>query len=79
MASASDAEVWDYAKTRGFAIVSKDSDFQQQSFVRGHPPKVIWLRLGNCSTAEIETFLRVHSEVIADFGLEEDGAILVLS
>ncbi len=29
LAGASDAEVWDYAKTRGFAIVSKDSDFQR--------------------------------------------------
>lgn len=79
LAGASDAEVWDYAKTRGFAIVSKDSDFQQQSFVHGHPPKVIWLRLGNCSTAEIEAFLRAHSETLATFAEEEGGAILVLS
>lgn len=41
LASASDADVWEYTKRRGFAIVSKDSDFQQQSFVHGHPPKVI--------------------------------------
>lgn len=79
LASASDLEVWNHAKERGFAIVSKDSDFKQQSFVHGHPPKVIWLRLGNCSTADIERFLRIHAETIATFVIEADGAILVLS
>lgn len=47
---ADDDQVWRYAATRGLAIVSKDSDFRQMSFVRGHPPKVIWIRRGNCST-----------------------------
>jgi len=41
--SAPDLVVWSYAKEHGFAIVSKDSDFQQRSMVLGFPPKVIWL------------------------------------
>jgi predicted nuclease of predicted toxin-antitoxin system len=40
---ASDAEIWDYARMHGFAIVSKDTDFRERSFVEGVPPKVIWL------------------------------------
>jgi predicted nuclease of predicted toxin-antitoxin system len=40
---ASDPEVWDYARMHGFAIVSKDTDFRERSFVEGFPPKVIWL------------------------------------
>jgi predicted nuclease of predicted toxin-antitoxin system len=32
---ASDQAVWDYAKVNGFAIVSKDSDFHQRSFLLG--------------------------------------------
>lgn len=79
LASASDAEVWDYAKTKGLAIVSKDSDFQQQSFVHGYPPKVVWLRLGNSSAADIERFLRAHADAITAFGIDEHGALLVLS
>ena len=31
----------------GFIIVTKDSDFQELSILRGEPPKVIWLKCGN--------------------------------
>jgi predicted nuclease of predicted toxin-antitoxin system len=39
--SASDAEIWTYAKANEFAIVSKDTDFRERSFVEGFPPKVL--------------------------------------
>ena len=39
-----------------FAIVSKDSDFREGSFAEGHPPKVIWLAVGNAGTAEITDY-----------------------
>ena len=42
---AQDIEIWEYAKADGFAIVSKDTDFQQRSLLLGHPPKVVWLRV----------------------------------
>ena len=32
---ASDSEIWQFAKTKGFVIVSKDSDFQQRSLLYG--------------------------------------------
>lgn len=51
LVGATDEEVWRYALENGFAIVTKDSDFSQRSAIRGSPPKVIWLRIGNCSTA----------------------------
>ena len=58
--------VWTYAKDHEFTIVSKDSDFRQMSFTFGHPPKVIWIRRGNCSTSEIESILRDrHDDMIA--------------
>ena len=56
--SADDAVVWQYAKEHDLTIVSKDSDFRQLSFTLGHPPKVVWIRRGNCSTSEIESILR---------------------
>jgi KTSC domain/Domain of unknown function (DUF5615) len=52
--SALDIEVWEHAKQFGFTIVSKDTDFSQRGFLFGPPPKVVWIRLGNCSTKEIE-------------------------
>ena len=44
--SATDAQVWEYAARNQLAIVTKDSDFRQRSFVQGHPPKVIWIAFG---------------------------------
>ena len=49
LGSADDSAVWQYAKDNGFAIVSKDSDFQERSVLLGAPPKVIWLRATNCT------------------------------
>jgi hypothetical protein len=45
--------VWHYAAEEGFTILSKDADFHERSFLLGHPPKVIWIRRGNCSTDEV--------------------------
>jgi predicted nuclease of predicted toxin-antitoxin system len=56
--SAPDAQIWDYAKTHGFVITSKDTDFRERSFVEGFPPKVIWLDVGNAGTSPIEALLR---------------------
>jgi predicted nuclease of predicted toxin-antitoxin system len=43
----SDEAVWEHARLQGFTIVSKDNDFRQRSFLKGAPPKVIWLSVGN--------------------------------
>ena len=61
-----DSAIWDYAIANDFAIVTKDRDFNLRSLVDGHPPKVIWITLGNCPTSEVEIILRVnHLEVVA--------------
>ena len=44
---ADDDSVWKHAAAHGLTIVSKDADFHQLSFVRGQPPKVIWIRRGS--------------------------------
>ncbi len=76
LACASDLSVWDHAKIHGFVIVSKDDDYREMSFAFGHPPKVIWLTLGNCSTAEIEAALRTaHAEVLAFLASESESIL----
>jgi len=42
----------------GYLIVSKDSDFHERSLLNGYPPKVVWIKRGNCSTRQIEMLLR---------------------
>jgi predicted nuclease of predicted toxin-antitoxin system len=53
-----DERVWNYARQHEYLIVTKDVDFSELSLIRGFPPKVIWIRRGNCSTHDIETILR---------------------
>jgi len=43
MKESEDIDVWEYAKTNGFVIVTKDIDFQQRGLLFGHPPKVVRL------------------------------------
>jgi predicted nuclease of predicted toxin-antitoxin system len=65
MGEASDAEVWAYARAQDFSIVTKDIDYQAFLAVEGPPPRVIWLRLGNATTAQMEDALRGHAEAIS--------------
>jgi predicted nuclease of predicted toxin-antitoxin system len=76
---ADDDQIWDCAKTNGFTIISKDSDFRQRSFLFGAPPKAIWIDLGNCSTKEIEDLLRKSLIQIMDFDGDPAATLLVLS
>ena len=64
---ASDEEIWNYARGNGFIIVTQDSDFNERSLVYGYPPKVIWLRTGNVSTANIKQLLKKHHQDILVF------------
>jgi len=73
-----DAAVWQYAAQHGLIIVTKDADFHQRSFLFGHPPKVIWIRVGNCSTAMIEAMLRRRRHDLHVFATEAESAFLAL-
>jgi predicted nuclease of predicted toxin-antitoxin system len=56
--AADDLMVWKYAQDHDLMICSKDSDLHQRSFLLGFPPKIVWVRLGNCSTAQVELIAR---------------------
>ena len=73
-----DARVWAYAAANNFTIVSKDSDFHARSVLHGFPPKLIWLRTGNCATSHLEGLLRTNSLVVHTFAQHPEDAFLVL-
>jgi len=75
---ADDDAVWRFARDNGFAIVSKDSDFQERSQIAGSAPRVVWIRRGNCSTQEIEAMLRKHALRVAALEQEAEIGFLVL-
>src|SRR4051812_39131355 len=76
---APDPEVWNHARLSGYTIVSKDADFHQRSLLLGSPPKVIWVRLGNCSTNAVDQLLRFHIQDVKDFESDATATILILS
>jgi predicted nuclease of predicted toxin-antitoxin system len=65
-------------KQNRFVIVSKDADFHQRSFLYGNPPKVVWIRRGNCSTATVESILRAYQDDLVKFAESEQGSFLAL-
>jgi predicted nuclease of predicted toxin-antitoxin system len=79
MERAQDTEVWTYAAEHEFTIITKDADFRQRSLLLGSPPKVVWLRIGNCSVAESAAARRDHYVSIRRFIEESAADFLVLS
>jgi predicted nuclease of predicted toxin-antitoxin system len=76
--TADDDAVWRYAAEHGFVIVSKDADFHERSFLLGHPPKVVWIRRGNCSTDDVVALLRGQHSAMLGFEGDEEGSFLAL-
>lgn len=79
LVDAADPVIWQYAKQHGFVIVSKDIDFQQRALLLGHPPKIVWLRVGNASTTVVEELLRKRHAELQSFDSDATAAFLVLS
>jgi predicted nuclease of predicted toxin-antitoxin system len=77
--TADDQVVWEYAKENELIIVSKDVDMHDRSFIFGYPPKVIWVRLGNCTTTDVEHLLRRQFPIIETFYNDEYASFLALS
>lgn len=79
LATASDEQVWQYARMHGHVIVTKDVDFSERGILQGFPPKIIWIRRGNCTTNDIEHMLRNKFIQIAAFNGSKDTGVLVLT
>jgi predicted nuclease of predicted toxin-antitoxin system len=75
---ADDDAIWRFARDNGFAIVTKDPDFQERSQIAGSAPRVVWIRRGNCSTQDIEAMLRKHAPHIAALEQETGNGFLIL-
>jgi predicted nuclease of predicted toxin-antitoxin system len=73
-----DEIVWKYAADHGFVIISKDSDFFHRALLCGHPPKVIYLRVGNCSTQHIRSLLMDNVSLIYEFISDPMESLLIL-
>ena len=77
LGDAMDIEIWEYARVHDYMIVTKDADFSEFGIIRGFPPKIIWIRRGNCSTKDIEMILRENYPAVSQ--LSEDGETGILT
>jgi predicted nuclease of predicted toxin-antitoxin system len=73
-----DRAVWEYARQNDYMIVTKDADFSEMSILMGFPPKVVWIRRGNCSTRDIENLLRENYDAISNLSDSPSTGILAL-
>jgi len=78
LADAPDSVIWAYAIEHGLTIVTKDADYRDLSLSRGHPPKVIWIRLGNGPTAEVSALLRSRYSDLLAFHQDDAASLLEL-
>ncbi len=62
-----DTTIWEYAKKKGYSIVTFDSDFYDISVINGHPPKIIWIRRGNLSTTDVAALITHYRDTINNF------------
>ncbi len=77
--AASDKDIWNFATANDFVVVSKDVDFQQRAILLGSPPKVVWVRLGNCSTLEVRALLMDRSDDLVDFAADTSATFIAIS
>ena len=78
LGEAPDEKVREFALLNQFTIVSKDSDYNDLGILHGFPPKVVWIRRGNCSTHAIEQILRKYHRVLISLEMNDDMGILTL-
>lgn len=76
LVGADDSVIWQEAANRGFAVVSKDDDFLELAILRGAPPKIVALALGNCRTSEVAAALRTARDRMEQFARDPDASVL---
>jgi predicted nuclease of predicted toxin-antitoxin system len=71
-----DERIWDFAREKGFTIVTFDADFFEISLIKGCPPKIIWLRTGNLTTSEIvKYFIKNYLNILAFIEVSEQNCL----
>ncbi len=69
--NSSDRQLFEYAKSNKFIIVTQDADFNELSAFFGFPPKVVWFRMGNLATSEIIEILNESYDELVNFVNDE--------
>ncbi|MEP6646848.1 MAG: DUF5615 family PIN-like protein [Saprospiraceae bacterium] len=77
---ADDINIWNYAKSNNFSILTKDNDFDEISQLKGCPPKVIHLICGNKTTQFIiDLILKRNEEIKYFIASDSENCILKIN
>jgi predicted nuclease of predicted toxin-antitoxin system len=78
MGGASDSDIWNLAVRESCVLVTRDEDFVSLSVVRGPPPKVVWLNVGNTRADAITRLMLGSADAIEGFVAHPDSGFLAL-
>ena len=73
----SDKEIINIAREETRIIITKDSDFMDYYFLKGYPPAVLLLQVGNIKNKELFLMLNEHIEQITSL-FESQAKFLIL-
>lgn len=77
--STDDALVRRFAAVNGFTVVTKDRDHRDLAVRLGIPPKLVWVRLGNCSARAVADAMRAQYGQLLLFDADPIAAVYELS
>ena len=71
--NASDHEIFMFAREHDYdAVITLDDDFVKLLNVFSFPPKIIWLRTGNCTTPYLASILNSKFHSLKEFVRSEE-------
>jgi len=62
--SMTDAEIWNYAITNNFVILTKDTDFFSRAILAKQCPKIIYFQVGNQTLKELHSYFQQYWDEI---------------
>lgn len=75
LSKSSDSDIWYYARSHGYTLVTKNTDMVDLCVLRGAPPKIVWLRVGNCPTEIVRDILSGNVDQLSAF--ERDDSVVL--
>ncbi|NOQ36056.1 MAG: hypothetical protein GQ569_09195 [Methylococcaceae bacterium] len=79
MDESEDDEIWSFSMEQNFTIITKDADYNEMNFLYGFPPKIVWVRVGNCKLADMERIIRRNSIAINEFFHNKELGVIEIS
>ena len=76
---AKDSEIWHFAKEHEYTIITQDSDFLNLLEIKGFPPKVILVKVGNINTEQMKAILLQAKNSIIELHNNDEYGLLEIT